>query len=522
MQKNDQKPCYCWGFRSVFCIFNGMKSSLEARTLDTETVTISKVEYQQLLNQTVFLKHQLAELKRMLFGVKSERFVPESSDQLRLGLDIATEEIPKKQQTQEVSYTRNKSQKEVKKGHARLPIPAHIPRVGVEIFPKEAIEGAKKIGEAITEVLEYKPGTFYVKKYIRHKYLLPGKPEKIVIGELPSLPIPRGNAGASVLAHTMVSKYVDHLPFYRQVKIFKRQDIDLSESTLNGWFSASCRLLEPLYEALKDQVQAASYLMADETPIPVLTKNKPGSTHKGYFWVYYDPLKGTACFDYRASRGREGPNDFLKTFKGTLQTDGYVAYDKFKNDPSINLLACMAHARRKFEHALDNDRQRGEYALGLIGELYRVEKQAREEELSPKQRKVLRNKHAKPVLDAFKKWLEEELYKVLPDSVIGKAMAYTFKLWPRLVRYIEDGRFEIDNNPVENTIRPVALGRKNYLFAGSHGGAKRAAMMYSFLACCKKSDVEPFAWLSDVLNRISDCKISRLHELLPQNWNPVQ
>ena len=274
--------------------------------------------------------------------------------------------------------------------------------------------------------------------------------------------------------------------------------------------------------ALRDEVQAASYLMADETPIPVLTKNKPGSTHKGYFWVYYDPLKGTACFDYRASRGREGPNDFLKTFKGTLQTDGYVAYDKFEKDPSINLLACMAHARRKFEHALDNDRQRGEYALGLIGELYRVEKQAREEELSPKQRKALRNEHAKPVLDAFKKWLDGELYKVLPDSVIGKAMAYTYKLWPRLVRYIEDGRFEIDNNPVENSIRPVALGRKNYLFAGSHGGAKRAAMMYSFLGSCKKNGVEPFAWLSDVLHRISDCKISRLHELLPQNWNPVQ
>ena len=187
--------------------------------------------------------------------------------------------------------------------------------------------------------------------------------------------------------------------------------------------------------------------MADETPIPVLTKNKPGSTHKGYFWVYYDPLAGTAYFDYHASRGREGPNDFLKTFKGALQTDGYVAYDKFESDPSINLLACMAHARRKFEHA-----------LSLIGELYQVEKQAREDELSPDKRKALRDKHAKPVLDTLKKWLDGELYKVLPDSVIGKAMAYTYKLWPRLVRYTEDGSYEIDNNPVENSIRPVALG----------------------------------------------------------------
>ena len=171
---------------------------------------------------------------------------------------------------------------------------------------------------------------------------------------------------------------------------------------------------------------------------------------------------------------------------------------------------------------MDNDRQRGQYALSLIGELYRVEKQAREEKLSPSQRKVLRDKHAKPVLDTLKKWLDGELYKVLPDSVIGKAMAYTFKLWPRLVRYIEDGRFEIDNNPVENSIRPVALGRKNFLFAGSHQGAKRAAMMYSFLGSCKKQQIEPFAWLTDVLNRISDCKISRIHEFLPENWKPLQ
>lgn len=501
-----------------------MKSSPEALTLDTETVTISKADHALFLNQQTeltLLKHQLAELKRMLFGVKSERFVPTSSDQLSLGFDITAGNTPV-EEPQEITYSRKKTRKEDKKGHARLPIPAHIPRVEVEIFPKENIEEAKKIGEAITEVLQYRPGTFYVKKYIRYKYLLPTRPEKIVIGELPGLPIPRGNAGASVLSHMMVSKYVDHLPFYRQRKIFKRQDIELSESTMNGWFSASCRLLEPLYDALRDNIQAAPYLMADETPIPVLTKNKPGSTHKGYFWVYYDPLGAAAYFDYRNGRGREGPNGFLKNFKGALQTDGYVAYDIFEKHPDINLLACMSHARRKFEHALDNDRQRAEHALNLIGELYDIERRARQEKLSHQQRKALRDKHAKPVLDAMKKWMDGELYKVLPDSVIGKAMAYTHKLWPRLVRYIDDGRFEIDNNLVENTIRPVALGRKNYLFAGSHQGAKRAAMMYSFLASCKKNEVEPFVWLEDVLDKISDCKISKLHLLLPENWKPAK
>ena len=213
-----------------------MKSNREASVLETENMTISKADHELFLNQQT----EIALLKRMLFGVKSERFVPESNDQLSLGLDITSGEAPQ-QEAQEITYSRKITQKESEKGHARLPITSHIPRVETKIYPKEDIGEAKKIGEQVTEVLEYKPGTFYVKKYIRYKYLLPVDPtsakegqSKIVIGDLPSLPIPRGNAGASVQAHMMVSKYVDHLPFYRQVKIFKRQDIDLSESTLNG------------------------------------------------------------------------------------------------------------------------------------------------------------------------------------------------------------------------------------------------------------------------------------------------
>ncbi|MDD7888323.1 IS66 family transposase [Flavivirga sp. 57AJ16] len=489
-----------------------------------QRVTITKKQHEFFLNQQKeidLLKHQLAELQRMLFGAKSERFAPASEGQLSLSLDITVSE-PQAEEVQDIAYQRKKVKKAPKKIPVRLPIPSHIPRVEIEIYPKEDIKHAKKIGESVTEVLEYKPGTFYVKKYIRYKYVLPLSPEKIVIGELPSLPIPRGNAGASLLAHIMVSKYVDHLPFHRQKKIFARQDIELSESTLNGWFSSSCKLLEPLYNVLREKVKQVDYLMADETPIPVLTKNKPGSAHKGYFWVYYDPLGGTACFDYHPSRGREGPNDFLKNFKGALQTDGYVAYDIYEKDPEVQLLGCLAHARRKLEHALDNDRQRAEYALKLIAELYSVERQARKENLSHQERKALRDKHARPVWDTLKQWMDQELYKVLPDSVIGKAMAYTHKLWPRLVGYLSDGRYEIDNNLVENRIRPTTLGRKNFLFAGSHKGAQRAAMMYSFLGSCKKNDVNPFAWLADVLARIPECKVSQLDELLPENWNPRQ
>ena len=253
------------------------------------------------------------------------------------------------------------------------------------IAPKsQYIEIMKKIGEEITEILEYIPGKLYVEKYIRNKYVL-AEDKGIVIGNLPSLPIPRGNAGPGLLAQLMVSKYVDHLPFYRQAQQFKRQDVVIAESTINDWFSASCRLLQPLYGKLKEKVLKADYLMADETPIPVLTEDKPGATHKGYLWVYSSPLERMVLFDYRNGRSREGPKDILKDYKGLLQTDGYEAYTIFDKQDGITLLSCMAHARRKFDEARDNDKARAEHMLLLMQKLYAVESKAREKELQASQ-----------------------------------------------------------------------------------------------------------------------------------------
>jgi len=274
-------------------------------------------------------------------------------------------------------------------------------------------------------------------------------------------------------------------------------------------------LLDPLYEKLQEKVKQSTYLMADETPIPVLTKDKPGSTHKGFHWVYYSPLEKLVCFDYRKGRGRDGPLEFLEGFRGTLQTDGYSAYNEFEKHQGIILLACMAHARRKFEQALENDPQRAEYALAKMQDLYDIERKARELELSFDERKKLRQEESLPVLTELESWMKEQLSEVLPQSAIGKAITYTLKLWKRLVRYADDGRWDIDNNLIENSIRPVALGRKNYLFAGSHEGAMRAAMMYSFLGTCKINNVEPLSWLKDVLTRIPDHSIHKLEELLP-------
>lgn len=385
------------------------------------------------------------------------------------------------------------------------------------IEPENIPEGSKKIGEAITEILEYEPANIYVRQIVRPKYIIGSTDEatRIAIAELPSLPIPKGNAGPSMLAHVLVNKFVDHLPFYRQSQIFKRQGLYIAGSTIGGWFSASCKLLRFVYEVLVNKILLSNYLMADETPIAVLTSGKPGATHKGYYWVYCDPVNRLVLFDYRKTRGREGPEELLKNFSGHLQTDGYTAYNNLKNQSNITQLACMAHARRKFEHAKDNDPERATWAMSMIQKLYDIERRAREASLQPDDIKGLRQLEAKPILDEMGKWLKGQVNLTLPKSAIGGAIAYTLTLWPRLSRYIEDGRFQIDNNLIENSIRPVALGRKNYLFAGSHGAAQNAAVIYSLLATCKINNIEPLAWLTKTLAVISDYPANQLNKLLP-------
>ncbi len=480
----------------------------------TETITITKAEHEGLISEISLLKYQLSELKRLIFGAKSERYVTPVPGQLSL-FDLP-QELPAEKPLEEITYTRTKPEKE-KKQPLRAELPSHLVRRVEIIEPENIAEGAIRIGEAITEILEYESANIYVRRIIRPKYIVESTDEatRIVIAELPSLPIPKGNAGPSMLAHVLGSKFIDHLPFYRQSQMYKRQGLHIPESTIGGWFNAGCNLLKFLYDSQKTIVQSSNYLMADETPIPVLTADKPGATHKGYHWVYYDPVRKQVLFDYRKTRGREGPNEFLKNFSGHLQTDGYTAYNNLENQANITQLACMAHARRKFEHALDNNPELAGWAMASIQKLYDIERQAREASLSPDAIKQLRQEQAKPILDEMGRWLKEQINLTLPKSAIGGAIAYTLTLWPRLIRYIEDGRFQIDNNLIENSIRPVTLGRKNYLFAGSHEAAQQAAVIYSLLATCKINNVEPMAWLTNTLAVISDYPGNKLHTLLP-------
>ena len=483
-----------------------------------ETITISKAEYQELLDfkaEVGLLKHQLAELRRMLFGQKRERFISPDPAQGVL-FDLPVQETPEKQ-VEEITYTRNKPKKD-KKQPLRAEIPSHLPRKEEIIEPENIPENAIKIGEKITEILEYKAADIYVRKIIRPQYIVESSDEKtkIEIAQLPSLPIPKGNAGPSMIAHIWVNKFVDHLPYYRQSKIFKRQGLYIADSTIGGWSNiAISRWLTPLWEAMKEKIIETDYLMADETPIPVLTEDKPGATHRGYHWVYYDPVRKIVVFDYQESRGREGPKKFLENFSGYLQTDGYVVYENLAPPGKITLMACMAHTRRKYQQSLDNDPKLAQKALTIIQDLYKVERETREKELPYDEIKLLRQEKSVEILDKFEKFLIEEKPRVLPKSAIGKAFEYTLHLWPRLKRYVEDGRFKIDNNLIENSIRPVAIGRKNYLFAGSHDGARNAAVIYSLLATCKLNDIEPFEWLKNALETIPDYQANQLHKLIP-------
>ena len=276
-------------------------------------------------------------------------------------------------------------------------------------------------------------------------------------------------------------------------------------------------MLEPLYEELKAQVLASRYVMGDETTIPVQTSNKPGATHTGYMWVYRSAINNLVLFDYQKSRAGESVGSLLADYNGALQTDGYAAYEQFEGKDKITLIGCMAHARRYFEKALTNDKARATHALQQIQKLYAIERKAKEEELTADELTRQRQQEAFPILEALHQWMKEQYAQVSVKSSIGKALAYSLKLWGRLTRYTGNGAWHIDNNLVENSIRPVAVGRKHYLFAGSHEAAQRAAMMYAFLGSCKANNVEPQTWLCDVLSKIPDTKLSQLQRLLPHD-----
>ena len=528
LQERDEMYCELSRLRQAD---DGYVEALKAQNKEQEALLHKKEEViQKQAEQLNKLADQLAWYRRRFWKTSSERFIPSDPNQRKIdfdGLDVLPqeEEMIKEADKELLAYKRQRPQTKKKKP-VRLPLPEELRREEEIIEPEGIDDNWVQIGEEVTEVLEHKPGELYVRRIIRHKYavkqaLQEQEEPAVQIAALPPLPLPRSNADPSLLAELLINKYQHHLPFYRQISMLKQTGISLPASTINGWFQGSCDLLRALYFRLQELVKESDYIQVDESTVPVVN-NEKHKTVKAYLWMVRSVMKPLVYFHYdKGSRAQKVVVELLQGFQGAIQTDGYEAYSIYEQKKGVLLLGCWAHARRKFEESLAEDKAGAEYALAQIGKLYQVETMADEQGLDDKQRAELRKRLAYPIMVAFEKWIVKYYPKALPKSRMGRALSYTYNIFHRLSRYHLDGRYKIDNNLAENAIRPLALGRKNYLFCGNHDAAENAAVIYSLLGCCKAADVNPREWLTDVLTNIpvynSDYSLD-LADLLPHNW----
>jgi len=465
-------------------------------------------------------RFQNDQLRRMIFGSKRERFVPMiDSQQLILEFEPKAAEIAEAVKADRelirVAYQRKKPKKE---HHGRMALPSHLPVVETIIEPSEDTNNMVCIGKDITEELDYIPPRLQINRIIRPKYITKEDEackQKQVIAEL-NRPIPKCIASASLLSMIFTDKFIYHLPLHRILKRIVQMGVPLPSSTLDSWVKLGSELLHPLYAVHRLHVFSEIYQMVDESPIKVQDRDKPGACHQGYMWVRYGPLSRSVLFEYYKSRSSDGPIDDLLSFKGYVQTDGYAGYTYLASLQNITHLSCWAHARRYFEQSLKNDNQRASYVMKLIQLLYAIEALARESGMSHQERHALRLDKSLPIINEIGQYIHQEKNKVTPKSPIGKAFDYCANRWVSLQNYLTDGMLEIDSNLVENSIRPLALGRKNYLFAGSHDAAKNIAMFYSFFGTCIKNDIDPQKWLTYVINNINITEIPLLKNILPQ------
>ncbi len=465
------------------------------------------------------LKLLIAKLRRMQFGRKSEK-LDRQIEQLELRLEALQLNDAEKAAALPEPIANLKSVTR----SARKPLPAHLPREVRSYLPKqEACPDCggelKHLGEDVSEMLEIEPLRFKVIRQVRPKLACAGC-ERIVQAEAPSRPIARGIAGPGLLAHVLVSKYGDHLPLYRQSEIYAREGVELDRSTLADWVCETSALLEPLVEALRRHVMAAEKLHADDTPVPVLAPGN-GKTKTGRLWTYVrddrpagDRTPPAVWFAYTPDRKGEHPKAHLSKFQGTLQADGYAGFEQIYEGGHIQEAACWAHVRRKF-YDLEQAHKSpvAKEALGRIGALYAVESDIHGR--APEERREIRNIRSRPLLESLKQWLEETLGKLSKKSDTAIAVRYALGRWDALMRYCDDGRLEIDNNAAERALRAVALGRKNYLFAGSDRGGESAAAIYSLIGTAKLNGIDPESYLRNVLSRIAEHPINRIEELLP-------
>src|SRR6266403_850160 len=482
---------------------------------------------EQLASRDVEIEHLkllIAKLRRQQFGRSSEKREHQIEQ-----LELRLEELEARQTRETAVVKESAPASNAAARPVRRPLPDHLPREVRKVLPKqEACPDCggklKHLGEDVSEILEYVPASLKVIQYIRPK-LACACCDRIVQAAAPSRPIERSIAGPGLLAHVLTSKYCGHLPLYRQSQIFARAGVELDRSTLAEWVGGSSRLLAPLLEALRRHVMAAGKLHADDTPVPVLAPGL-GKTKTGRLWTYVrddrpagDGTPPAVWFCYSPDRKGEHPKEHLSSFSGTLQADGYAGFEQIYETGRIQEAACWAHVRRKFyDLQVAHKSPVAVEAIERIAGLYAIESEIRGR--SPDERREIRNLRSRPLLDSLKKWLEETLEKLSRKSDTAIAVRYALGRWEALLRYCDNGRLEIDNNAAEQSLRAVALGRKNYLFAGSDGGGESAAAMYSLIGTAKLNGLDPESYLRNVLSRIADHPINRIEELLPWNLAP--
>lgn len=475
-------------------------------------------ELARVQRENATLRHKLDVLCQRLFGKKSERVSP---DQLRLAfaqlanepgavtepIEMDSGERPGKQRRRRVPPP------------GRRPLPASLPRRRVEIDVPEADKSCAcghaktRIGETVSEKLDYVPASLVVIETARLTYACPACHDGVVTAPAPVQAVEKALAGEGLLAHVVVSKYLDHLPLYRLERIFLRHAVALSRSTLCGWVADVATALAPIAAELRRQVVAAAYLQTDDTTVTILDEAQGSLT--GRIWTYLDPLTRQVVFDATRTRERDGPDAFLADFHGTLQADAYAGYDGLYRTGRVQELGCWAHARRYFVEALETD-VRAAPVIALVQQLYQIERAATDDDAAT--RYARRQRDAVPLLAKIEAACQDLRSTVLPKSPLGEALRYLTNQWTALTRYVADGRWGIDNNGAENQLRLVAVGRKNWLFAGSFAGARRAALLYSLVQSCQLAGVPPFEYLKDVLLRVATHPHTAIAQLTPRGW----
>jgi transposase len=494
------------------------------------------------------VRQRLDQLLRRLYGPKSERLRP---DQPSLFDDPDEATLPTPSEPESAADAAGPSPRSRRKhGRRRLPADLERKRKVHDLPEAEKIcpcchEPRTRIGEVKSEQLDFQPAQLFVWEHVRLSYACPkclakaiddvpeGEPEPpalIVTAPKPAQPIDKGLPGPGLLAHVVTSKYADHLPLHRQEAMLARQGVELSRSTLCDWMAAVANLLTPLYMLMLREILKSRVVQTDETRVPV---QEPGldKTKSGRLWVYLgDSDHPFTVYDYTPTKARDGPAAILKDFTGFLQADAANVFDGIYVPGAITEVACWAHARRHFHEARDSDAARSAEAIGRIGAFYAIEKQASEQiertclegDAAEVVRRRFRQEQTRPKLQAFASWLDEQTKIVLPKSPIGQAIAYCQRQWPALERFTEHGFLNIDNNASERALRAVAVGRKNWLFAGSDAGGRTAAVLYTMTQTCKGHRIDPFAYLQDVLTRVPSLPADQLPELFPHVWAEAQ